>query len=236
MSNTLRFNMPLLDAAQAQKHVTVNEALVRADVLAAGRVESRSLSSPPATPVDGTAYIVGQGATGDWAGEENAIALFLNGGWAFLPPWTGAKFWVQDDSADAIFADGGWKSSALAVSLGAAATLATIIEIDHDLSSGTVSTTPAVIPDKAVVIGITGRVIAEIVGPSNWSLGVAGSADRYGSGYGLSVGSFAHGVTGQPQAYFGPTSLEITSNGAPFSAGTLRLAVHCLSLSPPKVA
>ena len=225
--------MPLLDAAQAQKHVTVNEALVRADILAAGRVESRSLSTPPATPGDGEAYVVGQAATGDWSGSEDSIALFLNGGWDFITPWIGAKLWIHDESVDAIFIGSGWETSAVSVSIGAARTSAKIIEIDHDLSSGTVSTTPAIIPDKAIVMGVTGRVITEITGPTSWSLGVSGSSDRYGSGYGLSVGAFAHGVTGQPQTYFGPTSLEITSDGPAFSSGTIRLAVHCLTLSPP---
>lgn len=52
MSDTRNFAMPLLDAAQAQKHVTVNEAIVRADALAARQVQSRSESVPPATPAD----------------------------------------------------------------------------------------------------------------------------------------------------------------------------------------
>ena len=234
MSNTLRLNMPLLDAAQAQKHVTINEALVRADALGAGQAESRSLSTPPASPVDGTAFIVGQSATDDWSGQENAIALFLNGGWEFVPPWSGARFWVEDESTQAVFTAGGWRSASVAVSSGAANTLAEVIEFDHTLSATTVSTTPTIISDKAIVLGVTGRVITEITGPTSWSIGVSGSPDRYGSGYGLAAGSFAHGVTGQPQAYFGATSLEITADGAAFTSGSIRFAVHCLALSPPQ--
>ncbi len=36
MSNSPRIGLPLLDAAQAQKHVTMNEALARLDVVAGG--------------------------------------------------------------------------------------------------------------------------------------------------------------------------------------------------------
>src|SRR5699024_8988184 len=94
MSDTPRFAMPLLDAAQAQKHVTVNEALSRADALAAARVERRDLDEPPAGAADGHVFIVATGATGDWAGRAGALALSLNGGWEFVDPWEGASFWV----------------------------------------------------------------------------------------------------------------------------------------------
>ena len=233
MSNTLRLNMPLLDAAQAQKHVTINEAIVRADVLAARRVESRSMSAPPASPADGMAYIVGSTATGDWSGQENAIALFLNGGWDFVVPWAGAEFWIDDEHTNAVFVGGVWLAAVVSVSAGSATTSASVIEFDHDLDSGTVSTTAAIIPDKAVVLGVTGRVTNAIQGPLTWTLGVPESANRYGSGIGVAAGSLAHGVTGQPQAYFGATPLQITSDGTAFSGGTVRLAVHLLTLAPP---
>ena len=84
MSDTSRYAMPLLDAAQAQKHVTVNEALLRADALGARVAEDKGLTVPPVGPADGTAWIVGAAATGDWAGQDDAIALFLNGGWLFV--------------------------------------------------------------------------------------------------------------------------------------------------------
>ena len=236
MSNTLRFKMPLLDAAQAQKHVTINEALVRSDILSSRRVESRSLSQPPALPEDGNAYVVGIAAAGEWSGEEGSIALFLNGGWEFLSPWSGARFWVEDEHSEILFTNDEWIEASVAASNGAAATTGKVIEFDHDLAASTASVTPAVIPDKAIVLGVTGRVISEITGPASWSLGVSGSPDRYGSGYGLTTGAFAHGVTGQPQAYFGATDLVITSDGPAFTGGSIRLAVHCLSISPPQAA
>ena len=233
MPDTLNFSMPLLDAAQAQKHVTVNEALLRADILAARHAVSRSLSAPPATPVDGTVYIVGAAATGDWTGSDGEFALFLNGGWEFSEPWEGADFWVEDENTSILRRDGEWVDIGTAASANAAATAFRVIETDHVLANAVVSTTVPVIPDKAIVLGITGRVTSPITGAGNWSIGVSGSPDRYGSGYGIAAGSFAHGVSGQPQAYFGATPLEITSDGPAFSAGSVRLAVHCLELAPP---
>lgn len=235
MSDTPRYAMPLLDAAQAQKHVTVNEALARADALAAGRVERRDLGAPPASPADGDAFIVALSATGDWAGQEGAVALFLNGGWAFVAPWGGAEFWVAAERQRVTYDGVAWVEGRAAGAAGGAATLGRVLEIDQALS-GASTTTPAVIPDKAVVLGVTGRVIEAITGATSWELGVTGSTGRYGSGYGTAAGAFAHGVSGQPQAYYGGTPLLVTAAGGSFTGGTVRLAVHLLEIVPPEAA
>ena len=232
MSETPRFAMPLLDAAQAQKHVTVNEALMRADVLGAGRVENRHLPEPPALPVDGNMHIVGTGATGAWAGRDGDLALFLNGGWEFVAPWDGCAVWVAAERTRVTRIGGAWMQEEGGTGPGGAATAARVVEIDHVLD-GAVSTTAPIIPDKAIVLGVTGRVVAEITGATGWSLGIDGSPDRYGSGYGAGAGAYAHGVTGQPQAYYGATPLVITAQGGDFTGGTLRLAVHLMELLPP---
>ena len=163
MSDTPKFAMPLLDAAQAQKHVTVNEALSRADALAAGRVERRDLAAPPASAADGETFIVGQGATGEWAGQDGALALYLNGGWEFVAPWEGAAFWVAAERLRVTRDGGAWVEGRAAGSWGGAATLGRVIELDQALSGASV-TTAALIPDKAVVLGVTGRVIEAIGG------------------------------------------------------------------------
>ena len=56
--------LPYLLAAQAQKHVTVNEALRLLDGLVQLAVLDRHLTAPPASPADGARYIVASGATG----------------------------------------------------------------------------------------------------------------------------------------------------------------------------
>ncbi len=232
MANTSRFELPLLDAAQAQKHVTVNEALTRTDALASARVENRNLPTPPQNPVDGEAYIVGPLATGDWTGQDGDLALFLNGGWDFVKPWSGCCVWVEAEHTRVTYDGAQWVAGQTGGAPGGAVTLTRIIEIDQPLSGPSVAT-PAFIPDKAIVLGVTARVTQAIAGASAWSLGVLGSPDRYGSGYGTGLNAFAHGVTGQPQAYFGATALEISAEGGDFTSGTVRLAVHYAALTPP---
>jgi hypothetical protein len=80
MSSSPRIGLPYLDAAQAQKHVTMNEALARLDIVSAARVETMTLMSPPATPVEGEAHLVPLGAGGAWTGQDGRMAVFLNGG------------------------------------------------------------------------------------------------------------------------------------------------------------
>lgn len=71
---TTRLALPLLAAAQAQKHVTHNEALVILDAVVQASALDKDLTSPPASPADGDAYIVAASATGAWSGHDDDIA------------------------------------------------------------------------------------------------------------------------------------------------------------------
>ena len=233
MPDTARFGMPLLDAAQAQKHVTVNEALARIDALAAGRVETIDGTTPPSAPADGDVHLIGSGATGAWAGQDDCFAIFANGGWLFVQPWTGARIWSVENTAEFVFNGAKWVGAADRNSPTGAATLTEIIEIDHAVASGPSSTAAGAIPDKAIVLGVTGRVTEAITGATGWKLGTADGIDRYGSGLGTARNAYAHGVSGTPLAYYGGTDLVLTAEGADFAGGRVLLAVHLTRLMPP---
>ena len=64
MDTTENLNLPYILPAQAQKHVTHNEAIRALDALLHLAVLSRSATAPPASPVAGVRYIVPSGATG----------------------------------------------------------------------------------------------------------------------------------------------------------------------------
>ncbi len=89
-------SLPYLQPAQAQKHVTHNEALRILDALTQLSVIDIALSTPPATPNNGDRYVVGPAATDAWQGQENAIALWAETGWVFYAPGTG---WRVDVAA-----------------------------------------------------------------------------------------------------------------------------------------
>lgn len=94
---TTNLLLPYILAAQAQKHVTHNEALSLLDGLVQLSVLERDLTAPPGTPADGDRYIVGSGATGDWAGWDLNVALWTDGAWLRLPPRAGWRAWVEDE-------------------------------------------------------------------------------------------------------------------------------------------
>jgi hypothetical protein len=108
MSDSPSLALPYLAAAQAQKHVTVNEALSLLDGLVHLAVITRGLATPPATPVDGNRYLVAAGPTGDWNGHAGHVALRMEGTWRFLVPKEGWRTWVADEDALLSFDGTSW--------------------------------------------------------------------------------------------------------------------------------
>ena len=94
MTNTPRLALPYLAAAQAQKHVTHNEALLILDALIQLAVISRSLATPPGSPLEGDRYIVAASPTGEWSGKALQIAVFQDSAWIFYVPKNGWLCWV----------------------------------------------------------------------------------------------------------------------------------------------
>lgn len=108
MDTSPNLALPYLLANQAQKHVTVNEALRRLDALVQLSVLSASLAAPPASPADGDRYIVPAGATGTWAGTDLSIAAWQDGTWEIYPAAEGWRAWVADEARMAVFTSGSW--------------------------------------------------------------------------------------------------------------------------------
>ena len=107
MSQTVRHGLPLLEAGQAQKEITHNEALSTIDMRLHLSVLSRSVSTPPGAPEMGAAYIVPSGATGGWAGADGQIAMHDGFGWRFDAPVAGTVAWIADE-AGCVLWDGEW--------------------------------------------------------------------------------------------------------------------------------
>ncbi len=86
---TTNLLLPYILAVQARKHVTHNESLKLLGGLVQLSVLDRGLTARPGNPADGDRYIVGSGATGDWAGWNMNLALWTDGAWLPLPPRMG---------------------------------------------------------------------------------------------------------------------------------------------------
>ncbi|EXL08892.1 DUF2793 domain-containing protein [Aquamicrobium defluvii] len=105
---TAHLALPFIMAAQAQKHVTHNEALRLLDGLVQLSVLDRDLTAPPGSPADGDRYIVASGATGAWTGWDLNVALWTDGAWLRLPPRAGWQAWVEDEGLLLVYNGSAW--------------------------------------------------------------------------------------------------------------------------------
>ena len=108
---TARLDLPLIKPAQAQKHVTHNEALQVLDGLVQAALDETGATTPPFEPVDGTLFALGASPTDEWSDQGGKLALRAGGGWIFIDPEQG---WQAFDKAEGAFKfyDGSiWKTA-----------------------------------------------------------------------------------------------------------------------------
>jgi hypothetical protein len=182
-------SFPLILPAQAQKHVTHNEALRLLDVMVQLVVKDRGLTAPPASPVDGDRHIIADGAIDAWAGKEGQIAAFWDNAWLYLMPQEGwaafvtdeameatyiAGEWLTDNQRDASFAQVGVNATADAInrlSVNADATL-----FNHDGAGHQVKLNKATSGDTASLLyqsGFSGRAEIGLAGSEDLSIKVS---------------------------------------------------------------
>ncbi|APE27648.1 DUF2793 domain-containing protein [Aurantiacibacter gangjinensis] len=109
-SKTPRFGLPNLFSGQAQKEITVNEALARLDALLHMRVLGVS-NGPPTNPEEGDSWIVDSQPTGAWSGHPDVMAHYQSGTWLFTQPQEGMVLY-DDDAGQFINYRGGWQRAA----------------------------------------------------------------------------------------------------------------------------
>jgi hypothetical protein len=232
MTDTARLKLPVIEAAQAQKHVPHNEALTLLDAFVQLAVESRTVTAPPGSPLDGDCYIVPTGATADWSGWDSALALYSGGGWIRLAPPEGTRAYVKDVRHAAIFADGIWRDGLALTAHGGSVTLRANEE-EVALSGAFVETADAAfIPDRAIVLGVGARTTLAATGATSYKVGVAAEPDKFGDLLGIALGSTNIGVIG-PTAFYADTKVRVTANGSSFTGGMVRLVVYFIAATAP---
>lgn len=114
MSASSRLGLPYLVAAQAQKHVTVNESLLRLDALVQLTAVSATTAAQPASPADGDIYILPAGKTGAaWgAMADGALAYYRDGLWEQITPKIGWRCLATDTQTLHVRGASSWWSAA----------------------------------------------------------------------------------------------------------------------------
>lgn len=105
---TPRLSLPLLHVSQAQKEMTLNEALTLIDLLLHGCVAGVAENVPPAAPAAGEGWIVGDAPTGAWTGKARHVAAMTDGGWRFAAPRDGMQLWWTGSETTVAFRRGAW--------------------------------------------------------------------------------------------------------------------------------
>ncbi|MFG1464233.1 DUF2793 domain-containing protein [Xanthobacter sp. DSM 24535] len=234
---SVRLALPYIAAAQAQKHVTHNAALRALDALVQLVLQSVSETAPPGAPSDGQCWFVPAGATGIWSDKPGTIASYDASAWDYLPCRAGFLAYVADQGALLMFGGSLWHAplagagSVLAVSPHGAAIQARVLEEECSLLGASVDTN-MVIPDRAIVLGVTSRTLAAITGATSYDVGLAAERAKFGGSLGIAAGSTNGGVIG-PTAFYAPTALRISANGGAFTGGSVRLALHLLTCPGP---
>lgn len=113
MTQTHNLKLNYLAPAQAQKHVTVNEALRRLDMAVQPSIISKDLTSPPVNSAQGDCYIIGSPAIGAWASHENDVAAWTDGAWVYLRPHNGWQCYIIDQAGPFVFDGAAWQPSGL---------------------------------------------------------------------------------------------------------------------------
>src|SRR5579885_319487 len=136
MTETANLRLPNIEGAQAQKHVTHNDALRMLDALVQLAVLDRDLSAPPGSPAEGQRWIVKAAGSGAWAGHDNAIAAWQDGAWAFYAPQPGWRAFVADEGALIAWDGAAWRASVgNGMTLIASGTVANAATLDIDLTA-----------------------------------------------------------------------------------------------------
>lgn len=242
---TAHLALPFIMAAQAQKHVTHNEALRLLDGIVQLSVLDRDLTAPPASPAEGDRYIPASGAAGAWAGWDGSITYWIDGAWMRILPAPGWLAWVVDEAQMLVWTGSSWlpvidamgfiaQAAAVAVAReanGATTGMAVLEETLTALSGASVTSTTA-IPNRGIVLGVSARTITAITGASSYDCGINGEASKFGGSLGTAVGSSNVGVIG-PTAFYADTPIRLTANGGSFTGGAVRIAIHYLTCGAP---
>ena len=210
MDQTSRLSLPFIMPQQAQKHVTHNEALQALDALVQPVVESRTLTTPPASPLLGDAYIVGPGATGLWSGHDAEIAAFQAGAWLFYDPAPGWLVYAKAEHAILVFDAGTWTALASngaagiptlgintsadttnRLAVASAASLFTHAGNGHQLKLNKAA--PADTASLLYQTGYSGRAEMGLMGDDLWRLKVSATGSSWFNA--LTVDSATGGVT-----------------------------------------
>ncbi|SLN62012.1 DUF2793 domain-containing protein [Pseudooctadecabacter jejudonensis] len=161
--------LPYIQPAQAQKHVTHNEALAVLEAAVQLTVVAHDAVTPPAAPAEGDRYIVPAGAEAAWGGAQGDIAVWDGVGWNIISPKAGWQAYSQALQSALRFdgtdwqADGGGSSTQQTLGINTTADTTNRLSVaadatllNHEGAGHQVKVNKAATPDTASLLFQTG--------------------------------------------------------------------------------
>lgn len=231
MSSTGRLGLPYIITAQAQKEVTHNDSLNRLDAFVTP-VVSEITNAPPGSPTVGDLVIVGSSGSGDFSGQANKLAQYLDGGWVFYTPFKWMDAVVESLDSRMTYNGTTWVAFGLLMKDTGEYLRVESWQEDVDVSTDTETVTD--IPDRASVIAVNTRVITAVTGTvTTFGVGVSGDTSRYGNGIGKGADSTNIGMSYHPVTYYSDTPVLLTPDSGAFSTGVVRINVQYIKPHGP---
>ena len=169
--SSARLALPLIQPAQAQKHVTHNEALVILDMATQLVVQGFEQITPPASPETGALYALGATPQGAWAGQGGRLALWWDAAWRFFVPQEGWRAGLAGSAQGFVHQAGAWVAQEIATDNLAQIGVNTTADTTNRLSVRAPQTlfTHEGAGHRMVLNKASAADSAEIVWQSNWS-------------------------------------------------------------------
>ncbi len=225
MTQTPHLALDYLQPEQAQKHVTINDALRRLDGLVQLSIIDRTHATPPTEPENGARYIVAASPTDAWADEAGKLALFEDTAWHFFAPQKGWRIWDEATAELLVYNGTDWQS----VGAGGASYFGTVKQL-----VAFPNPTFLTIPSHVTLLGVAATIVTPIEGVQSWSLGVADSLTQFGNNLPLTTDSEIIGPT-TPQVLWQNTPVVMTPSGGAFTAGQVVVAAYYIKLPMPEI-
>lgn len=102
-------------------------------------VVNQTTNTPPSSPSDGDAYIIGTSPTGAWSGNARKIAIYEGSAWVIYSPQPGWQVYDRAQFASFIYDSGVWNSLASGIASEKIATRTTTNNTSNDLTISTTS-------------------------------------------------------------------------------------------------
>ncbi len=102
--------------------------------------------------------------------------------------------------------------------------------------SGQTATATNLIPAGCMLIGVTSRVLTAVTGPAGFDIGDGVDVDRFGNSISVGLGTTTNIINATTSAittFQASNDVVLTSDGADFTGGSVKLVAHYISITAP---